>query len=60
MIDRLDEIMSDLSGLIDCIEILKLHDLQVHGGRYWVNDALGVLGRIDGIREDINGIKEQL
>ena len=60
MIRRLDEVNSELSNLIGYIEMSELQYLKLDNGKYWVDEALSTVDKIEEVREFLNDLRMEL
>ena len=60
MIRRLDEVNSELSNLIGYIEMSELQHLKLDNGKYWVDEALSTVDKIEEVREFLNDLRMEL
>lgn len=60
MIRKLDEVASDLSNLIGYIEGSDLQFLKNYDGKYWVDEALRTVDKIEEVREFLNDLRMEL
>lgn len=60
MIRRLDEVNSELNNLIGYIEMSELQFLKLENGKYWVDEALIAVDKIEEVREFLNDLRMEL
>lgn len=60
MIRRLDEVNSELSNLIGYIEMSELQFLKLENGKYWVDEALIAVDKIEEVRDFLNDLRMEL
>ena len=60
MIRKLDEVNSELNNLIGYIEMSELQFLKLENGKYWVDEALIAVDKIEEVREFLNDLRMEL
>ena len=60
MIRRLDDVNSELSNLIRYIEMSELQFLKLDNGKYWVDEALNAVDKIEEVRDFLNDLRMEL
>lgn len=60
MIRKLDEASSELGNLIAHIEMSELQDLKVDGNKYWIDEVLNVIDKVEEVREFLNNLRMDL
>lgn len=60
MIRKLDEVNSGLNNLIGYIEMSELQFLKLENGKYWVDEALIAVDKIEEVREFLNDLRMEL